>query len=145
AGELYGPGRGAKQRQRREAAPEVVERERVRRDVGVDAEYLTPRVEPHTPRQRARGALPIAVLERARELRVAQRPGERPGDGERAVESRRRGEPGDRAQMNAPRVHGERLESQAGRSLEVHFAFPKDAGCRPSRTQRGPEGPSGGR
>jgi len=143
AGELHGPRHGADERQRREAAPEAVERQRICRDVGVDAEHLTPRVQTHAPGQRTRGPIPIPVLERADELRVAQRPVERPGGGQGSVESHRRGESRDRAEIEARRLHDERMKSHAVRGLEVHFALPADAGFGPSRNERVAERPVG--
>src|SRR2546422_579146 len=71
AGEFHGPGYGTLKRQRREAAAQPVEHQRVRRDVGVDAERLAAGVETHVPGQHARGPRAVPVLEPARELRVA--------------------------------------------------------------------------
>src|SRR6185295_15697705 len=90
-----------------------------------------------------RGQLPIPVLERTRELRVAQRPVEGSHAEERSVQSYRRSELRDRAQVDARRLHRKRLKSHAVGGLEVHFALPADAAFGPSRNERVAERPVG--
>ena len=141
AGQLHRPGYGALERQRREAAAQPVEHQRVRRDVGVDAERLAAGVETHAPGQHARGPRAVPVLEPAGELRVAQRPGQGPCGRQGPVQSHRGDELRDRAQVDARRVHRKRLKMDTVGGFEVHFALPADAGFGPSWNERVAERP----